>query len=229
MTRPIVMVLTCLPLWACRPSAAPPPASPPTVTDPQLHSRMQKHFLDAAAVKDAVIDGDLEAIRAKARWVVEHEDPGLYETSWRPHVVRLVETADSVREAPDVPAAAVRTAQLAANCGRCHLAVRAEPALPDAPPPGEAIMARHQWAADRMWQGIVGPDEDAWRDGTSSFAMAPGCGVDPDEPLSDYMSVLCEQLHGLARRAAGADDVDARAVVYGDFLTTCAGCHHAGP
>ncbi len=223
-----LLVSVCL-ACACRPQEPDPPTSAPHVEDPQLHSRMQQHFSDAAAVKDAVIDGDLGSIHARAQQVVELEEPQLYAMAWRPHVVRLVEAADSVREAPDVPAAAVRTAQLAASCGRCHLAVQATPQLPEAPAPSGGIMAHHHWAAARMWEGIVAPSDAAWHEGTAAFVRAPGCGVDPDDELSDYLQVLCEQLHGLASRAAAAEDLDDRAIVYGDFLTTCAACHHAGP
>ena len=214
---------------ACQPKEPEAPTTAPSVGDPQLHSRMKKHFSDATAVKDAVSDGDLGSIHALAQQVVEQEEPQLYAMDWRPHVVRFVEVADSVREAPDVPAAAVRTAQLAATCGHCHQTVHARPQLPDEPAPQQGIMAHHQWAADRMWEGIIGPSETAWYEGTKAFVQAPGCGVDPDDELSDYMTVLCEQLHGLAARADAAKELDDRAIVYGDFLTTCAACHHAGP
>lgn len=33
-------------------------------------------------------------------------------------------------------------------------------------------MARHLWATDRLWEGMVGGDDDAWRDGLDVLAAA---------------------------------------------------------
>jgi cytochrome c553 len=194
---------------------------------------MQRHFDEASAIKDAAIDGDLETMHETAKWVVDSQDPTDYPLAWRPHVVRLVEAAQRVAQAGNVDAAAAATAEVAANCGGCHLAVQARPGFGALAEPADdgstvGIMDRHQWAADRLWEGIVGPSDEAWTNGVRSFVSAPGCRIDPEEPLSEYMTVLCRQVEGLGVRAASAHAQPERARVYGEFLRTCAACHNAG-
>lgn len=194
---------------------------------------MQAHFLGVSAVKDALIDGDLATLTEQAGLLARDEDPGAYPIAWRPHVVGLVEAAEGTAASSDLIEAAARTADLAAHCGRCHRAVEATPRFESTPEPRddastEAAMERHQWAADRMWEGIVGPDEDGWVRGTRAFVTAPGCAIDPEDEHADAMIELCNRLGGYGARAAEARALDDRARVYGEFLQTCAECHNAG-
>ncbi len=230
MTRMLPPFALLLVATACPRSNPEPRPTDPPMSDENHKARMQRHFEDASAMKEAVIDGDLETLVERAQWVVEHEAPADYPVAWQPHVVQLVEAARGAGAATDVTAAAARTADLAGNCGRCHRAVGAQPTFEDpmAPMGDESVMARHQWAADRMWEGIIGPSEHAWTRGTAEFAAVPGCAVDPEAPLSEYMGELCTKIGALGAKAASAKSLDDRVRTYGAFLETCAACHNAG-
>ena len=235
MTIPARLAVLTLSIAACTkpsPTTAPPAADAPD-NDPALEQHMQAHFFGVSAVKDAVIDGDLETLAEQASTLASDEDPAKYPVAWRPHVVSLVEAAEGTAASEDMTTAATRTADLAANCGRCHRAVEAQPSFQSIPEPRddastEAAMERHQWAADRMWEGIVGPSDDSWVRGTRAFVTAPGCAIDPEQEHADAMVELCNRLGGYGTRAAEAKSLDDRARIYGEFLQTCAECHNAG-
>jgi cytochrome c553 len=205
--------------------------------DPEVvEAKMRRHFVEISELRDAVIEGDLETIHERAQWMTEHEDPSTYPVDWRPHVAEVVAAAQRLTDVAAIDEAAGKTARLAASCGGCHESVKADPGfrLPDPPAPGDSVrsaMAHHQWATERMWEGIVGPSENAWRLGTEGFADAPGCDLDfePEPGASnEFLIELCEQVGKIGKRAAAATDPATRAEVYGEFLTTCAYCHNAG-
>ena len=84
-------------------------------------------------------------------------------------------------------------------------------------------MARHAWAVDRLWEGMIGPDDDRWAAGLDVLAATPL----PFTPLTDAPA-LAAGLRELARAqlanrsATGLDD---RARAYGEILVMCAACH----
>jgi hypothetical protein len=80
-------------------------------------------------------------------------------------------------------------------------------------------MARHLWAADRLWEGLVGGAEDAWGQGLEVLAATPL----PAAQLGATREPLARKLQSIATGARkGPAD---HAAVYGELLTTCAGCH----
>ena len=91
-------------------------------------------------------------------------------------------------------------------------------------------MLRHLWAADRMWEGLVGPSEEAWMAGAKAMAET--------EPAlarafrSSATAQVAEELLGeinlLATEALNAYDLGLRADVYGRLLGTCNRCHSSG-
>ena len=84
-----------------------------------------------------------------------------------------------------------------------------------------ARMLRHQWAAARLWEGIIGASEESWRGGLDVLAAAP-LGEDQIGPRRDLAKKL-QQLAIEARRKKGGPDER----TYGDILGTCAACHVA--
>jgi cytochrome c553 len=131
---------------------------------------------------------------------------------------------------------------VARTCGDCH-AKFGRPGIvieqPGAPGSGaRASMQRHQWAAERLWDGLVVPSDDAWNSGALALAEAP---LAPEELTPGKSPVprvreLAQTVHNLALKAASAERVDARADLYGEVLATCAECHqwlgggpHPGP
>ena len=84
-------------------------------------------------------------------------------------------------------------------------------------------MARHLWAAARLWEGLIGGVDDAWSQGLDVLAATPL----PAAELGAAREPLGKQLQKIAAGARkGTSD---HAVVYGELLTTCAGCHTNAP
>lgn len=236
--RPHVLALPlALATLACRPNPAEPLPPPPPPTDHEaVREEMRGHFAEISAIKNAVIDGDLETVREEAEVFVSEQETHEYPEAWRPHVLEMIEVAQATATAPDIQAAASSTARLAATCGRCHRAVGAKPVFTDAVEPEEGdevavAMQRHQWAADRLWEGIVGPSEIAWARGSEVFPAIPGCATELDaEPdIEPRMLELCTRVSALGREGATTRELEDRARIYGELLGTCAACHTAAP
>ena len=90
----------------------------------------------------------------------------------------------------------------------------------------ESHMQRHQWAIDRLWEGLIGPSDAAWSRGIRMLAEAPLHGTEAtwDEPAAAG-DELARRVHELGREAATALLPPARAAVYGEVLGVCADCH----
>jgi hypothetical protein len=88
-------------------------------------------------------------------------------------------------------------------------------------------MALHVWVSERMWNGLVGPDDYAWTTGASALEtgwLNPRAAV-VDPAAREEGLTLIHQLYDLGSQAEGESDSHARAEIYGDFLTTCIDCH----
>ena len=97
-------------------------------------------------------------------------------------------------------------------------------------PEGEdakARMARHQWAAQRLREGMIVPSDERWMLGANAVSVAPPepVPVEGAEAINPEVLELREQIYEIGAVAAKTEGLDARATVYGDYLTTCAGCH----
>lgn len=223
----VILSLALLGLAPCPRDGAQPPAS-----REEVQAQMKTHFEEVSRIKDAVIDGDLETAREQASWVAGNERPAHYPVGWRPQVSELIKAAERTADAPDIETAARRTANLAAACGRCHRANNVQPRFPNAMEPElsddvKAQMERHQWAADRLWEGLVGPDDGAWHRGTELFPPTV-CADDfeIDGAIADAMRELCTDIEVLGDQAADAKAPESRVKIYGQLLTTCAACHN---
>jgi hypothetical protein len=213
----------------------PPPATAAPSSD-DVKAEMRRHFEEVTEAKNAVIDGDLDTVIELAQWIAGNEMPEDYPLAWQPHVVEIAEAAEALAQSKDIDTAAARVSRLGAGCGDCHAAVGEKPVFDDTVQPSEgdtvrARMERHQWATDRMWEGIIIPSEAAWQRGAATLPTFPGCDVSFDEQqedLAEIMEKLCAEVSALGQRAAAARDHAERARLYGDLLGTCAACHNAG-
>jgi len=152
---------------------------------------------------------------------------------------KLAEARDLARglaAAPDEPGmasnattteAALRAlTKVGAACATCHAASGTLPDLgtPPAAPPDHATvdarMARHRWATDRLWEGVMGLSDDAWTAGLDVLVATPLPGTE----LGAARQPFARTLQRDARRARTAKSSE-RAATYGDLLVTCAGCH----
>ena len=190
----------------------------------EMHRRLES----VAAMRDAVVAG--EAARAVAlggelQRHLEEVDPVDPE---RDHVEALINAAELDPASP-LPDVAVAVAHLAATCGACHSTLAVKPTFPDEPVPRvddtlASSMAAHRWATARMWEGLVGPDDDRWRQGTATFAALPRCGALHGE-RSEEIKALCGATAKLVQRGHVAESVPSRIAIYGHLLGTCAECH----
>jgi hypothetical protein len=140
--------------------------------------------------------------------------------------------AARVRRAPDVATAGAALGPLGRACGRCHEAARATLAFTFGEPPASGAgdvpsqMHAHQWAAARLWEGLVGPADTAWHEGARVLADAPLeiRAMFQEVPITE-VAVLAERLRVQARDALDAPTDGPRARIYGEIVRTCASCH----
>jgi len=192
----------------------------------QFHMRRQLD--DLRKVERLLVAGKLEDAKAWAAALVQAApDPGM--ARWQREVDDVTEAARGLVAAPSIDEACRREAQLAEACAWCHLHTQqparfAVPAAPPADQPTQAArMARHQWAVDRLWEGLVGPSDHRWHSGLDVLATTPL----PFPRLTDAPQ-LASQLQTFAQSAIAqlaTDALDDRAHRYGEMLVMCAACH----
>ena len=88
-------------------------------------------------------------------------------------------------------------------------------------------MIRHLWAADRLWEGLVGPSEEAWRAGALAMAetQAELASEFRASSAAGRIGAFLEEVSLLAKEAVDAEGLEDRADVYGRLLGTCDRCH----
>jgi len=230
-------------LTACQPSAeadpvraTPAPSEPPPSQrfERDLMTRLHMHasFDTARAIERLLIRGKLEDARYFARSLASEADvPGL--EPWGAQIALVRERATAVGTATSLDDACRAEALLAAACATCHAAAgaqpefRAPPALPVEQQTVASRMARHQWAADRLWEGMIGDAEEPWRAGLDVLAAAPLTFPDREA----YRAGLALRLQHLADQARHpvSDGPIERSRLYGEILVTCEACHASSP
>ncbi len=227
-------------LVACRDEKAAPPASapptPPVVTAPAappldetLKQHMWKHFTAISQLQRAIARGHLDEAKELASWIATHPEPR--QEGWEVYLDQLHGAALEVAGAKDLPTAASLSVHLVRACSRCHQARDAIVSFawelaPDDGPALQVQMKRHQWAAARLWDGLVGPSDELWNEGAAVLATAHLDTVQAAGGTTrGDVSALAAHVRELAVRAVKLEDTDERAQLYGELLSTCAGCH----
>ncbi|MFO0709438.1 MAG: hypothetical protein U0353_06340 [Sandaracinus sp.] len=216
------------------PETAPPATATPTAGEQRDSTRelMQGHFSRAASAHDALVRADLEQAREDMAWLATHEEGMDIPEPLRPRLAEMQAEAAHFGEATTLTEAATAYARTLARCGACHAAAHSGPEIAQPPLPegetAEARMRRHQWASDRMFDGLVMANADVFRQGNDALTSAPltqgelpGTETQPPEQVV----ALTTHVQTLGREAAQATDDDARASIYGRYLATCATCH----
>ena len=193
----------------------------------RYHMRM--HFDDLRMVEQLLVAGKLAEGRTLAYLLARPTaDAGL--ASWDEQSRRVTAAARELTRAPNGNEALRRLARVAVECAACHVAARSTPAFASPPRPAdrptrEARMARHAWAADRLWEAVLGADDARWSSGLVVLAGAPL----PAAVLSDGAR-FGSNLQAYARTqlaTRGSTPPEARGIAYGEILVLCAGCHAA--
>lgn len=219
-----------------RKSAPPPPiaidAGAPRPIDAALTVRahMDEHFGAIVQVEQAVMRGQLAEAQDAATYLSQHTEAGGL-VGADPFVAAVRAAAHDVATAPDLTRAAAHAGTLGLQCVRCHIARSAIVSFGwEAMPPDdgsiEARMRRHQWGSARMWEGLIGPSDELWREGAGLIA-----GNDLDAlaaaaaPNAVGVKELVAQVRALAQQATAVTTAEDRAPLYGQLLVACAGCH----
>jgi hypothetical protein len=146
--------------------------------DMLVRVHMHENFGLVRAIERLLLRGKLEEARNLARSIaIAPDEPGM--AAWAKQTVRVRDRAASLADAKTLDDGFIAESKLAVECAACHLATGVTPefASPAEPPPDQATvparMARHLWAADRLWEGMVGPADDSWRAGLEILAQPP--------------------------------------------------------
>lgn len=195
---------------------------------------MHRNLFKTVDIQTGVVQGDLKKAQKAAVWLVNHENRAPFPASAREYEAEMLGYAGVISEATDLSSAAAQTGKLAASCGSCHRAVDAGPqfVVGGRSPNGEsqeAQMVRHLWAADRMWEGLVGPSEEAWQAGARALtqtepALARAYRA---STRSGGSRMFLREVNVVANEAVEATEQEGRAEVYGRMLNTCNRCHSA--
>lgn len=227
--------LAVLALACVQPAAVgDPQPAPPSVQferDMIVRFHMHENFDLLRAIEKLVIRGRLEEARGFAQAIaIAPEEPGL--GAWSRHAALVRDRAAALATARSGDDACRRAAQLANACAGCHVesGANAEFRSPGQAPPDrptiEARMARHLWATDRLWEGIVGGADDAWRAGLDVLATTPLQAPELSSEQRAFGRKL-QQLAGQARLRQRTETAQDRVRSHGEILMACSGCHAA--
>ena len=198
---------------------------------PERLAQMQHHFVQVGLVHEALIRGDLPAMRASARMMADAEAPRDVAASTSQYVAAMRLGAQRAADAPDLAAGAAAAVSMLLSCGECHRTAGTMPAplTPKRPSVGGLVghMLEHQRAADEMLEGLIIPSLSQWFSGAMRLTAAPlrPEKLPPDTKLTPERRQAEARLHQLADRALEAGSPKERGDVYAQMLTTCAGCH----
>ena len=196
-----------------------------------LRMEMDDHWREGEAARDAIVQGDLDAARAAAGALAERIPVEGVPPDIEPLQAHMGEAARTLAGAEDLTRAARHLGALARTCGACHDQTAGGPQVRAAAPPEapglEGAMARHQWAAEKMWLALVEPNETAWDEAVYALSLAPlvPSGTPADSPLPPLATEIELGVHELARSAQAAGSPEVQARHYGEMLVSCAACH----
>jgi hypothetical protein len=245
MTRPLLLLL----LVACakQPDApqGPPPAQPAATAPaaatapgdghtsaPTLFAHMVEHYASITTARDSLIGGRLDVAQKELGWIATHTTDPRLAAGQQVMVEAMQREATAVFIAGTPGEGARALSRSAMWCGQCHLAAGVTAGVDDSPPPaGDGVlphMLRHRWMVDRLWEGLIGPSDEAWTRGAAAL-VAEAALLPSATPHGEHrgyaVDVMSRYVHEAGEAAAEAKDPSARAKVLGDLLATCADCH----
>ncbi len=197
----------------------------------QVQLEMREHFSRARGVHTAILYGDLPLVRETARVLAESHPEGLPEG--RDFLmVNVRVAARAVERSRTLGEAATGAGSLAESCAVCHqtydagAGVRSRLDVPEVGAMGRH-MARHRWAVDRLWEGIVALDDGLWEAGAAAFSERPLDAAELASRGGDVAISLGTKLHELGAGGREVAGLGARAQRFGEILEVCVACHAA--
>jgi cytochrome c553 len=207
---------------ACQAQAAPPGRR-------VIKEDMRNQMAAAVDLQRAVTTGRLSEVKDLAGWLAT--DSTIELAGWAPYLEELQYAARRIQSAGDVKTAGGELSRLGRACSACHEAERTKIKFAPStlPPAGTTVVdqsRRQQWAAERLWEGVIGPSDARWAQGARVLATTH---LDVRQFMHDKPNVevvtLAERMRDLGQRLGDVHDSDARATFYGEMMATCAGCH----
>ena len=231
----LVFLLACAHTPATSEAAPTPSATEVAASDdiqPQAEGHMMAHLATLESARNAVIHGNDTAFHEAIAWLADHEThPYIPEEYW-PYIQQMKGAARVARDAPSVGGRAIGVATVASICGECHEAMNTGPVFETDPPPPEvegigAHMARHKWASDRLWEGMIARDDDRWQAGVDALREEPLDDGDLNlhQNMTEDEATVAKWLHDMAGFGDQMEGSMARSAYYGDLLTRCSSCH----
>jgi hypothetical protein len=204
----------------------PKPDVPPSGSS--VERIMQAHFKDALLIRQAVIAGLPEDAVDPAHALTHIQDLDQLPNGWRVFVERMQVAASRIQDSTTSSLAAAATADLGVSCGMCHQR-HGGPKVSNQPAPAqgtsiESRMARHVWATERLWEGLIVPSNEAWTAGAQALSSEPF----PSEVLKEggvYSRSAAGDFAKLASNAPKKKTPEQRAALYAELLVTCGSCH----
>lgn len=229
-----LFLIPCLALLAAMPILL-PAQSPDADDGVDIATHMHEHLTRITEIKTQIISGNLPGVHEPAIWLAEHESATGLPENFEPYVEQMRNHARQVVEAADLDTAAVAVSNMARTCGNCHLVNGIRIAFSyDRTPPDwsdtRTHMRRHLWAADRLWEGLIGPSDRAWGRGTDMLVdvpLSPINVMDGTTGTFDAAAIdeIARRVHVLGGQGTNTRTPDARAALYADLLGLCARCH----
>jgi cytochrome c556 len=194
----------------------PRPLTQQTKTDRKY---MREHATEAWYTRKAIISGHLrDAAPVVSRIANDAWSPNL-RPEYLEHVTLVRAAARSVQNAATLPQAASALGGLGAACAACHREIGGPPAstAPAALAPADPMLA-HAAAELALWQGLITPSEESWRQGARALLEAPELDSDVEQ-----VSTIAHRTKALASDALA--EKEPRAALYGEIVSTCSTCH----
>jgi hypothetical protein len=206
-------------------------AAPPRSSPSALQRGMRGHFAEVAAIGRALAFGRLDDARAHAR-ALAGDTPSARVGAGELAAIR--ELAGEIAAARSAEAAYPALGALATACAACHVRGRVAPtgdvvAEPEEDGSPSDRMARHRWAADRLWEGLILPSAARWDAGLAVLVEAPlpVAALTDDRAAETTVAGWSDRLRERARAARRARLPGERAHHVGTLLASCASCHAA--
>lgn len=224
------LVASSLVLFAPLTDAAPKPTEQRFEEGMLVRFHMHENYGVVRAIERLLLRGRLDDVKPLAAAIGEAPDePGM--SAYATQSAEIRRRALELSQAKTVNDGLRLEAQLVLACASCHKEAGVVPDLEKAPalPPDrdtiEARMARHAWAADRLWVGIVADSPEAWARGLDLLAS----GAHTWPALTKAQAPFAQRMQRTAEtaRRAKSTTIATRATTYGELLATCASCHTA--
>ncbi|TNE86985.1 MAG: hypothetical protein EP330_20465 [Deltaproteobacteria bacterium] len=228
--RSHVLVLTLL--CGCpKPTPVAEEAEPEKVEPPAgTRAYMAGHYALAVEGREAVIVGNRDGWQSAGNQIAGYTRAtvGLPEP-WQDRLGELAFQGGELGTSETRHKAARAVAEMARTCGACHTENGPGPAFnfesaPLAASTVEERMLRHQWASERMWEGLVTPSPTLFETGARALTGAPMWGA---ETLPEDVAPLEGRIQAIGEQALAATKDSERVAAYGELLALCADCHAA--